>query len=73
MNKQKFIFNLFVFSAALCLVISFFKRDLIFSILALALALGAQFIFRKWYSRKIYSYKEVMEERKRQAEADCKS
>lgn len=65
MNKQKVIFNLLVFAASLALIIAIFKGDLLFSILALVLALYAQVIFRKWYPKKIYSYREVMEQRKR--------
>lgn len=65
MNKQKVIFNLLVFAASLALIIAIFKGDLLFSILALVLALCAQVIFRKWYPKKIYSYREVMEQRKR--------
>lgn len=64
MNKQKLLFNLLVFLASLCLIISVIKQDLFFSILALSFALGAQIIWRKWYPRKIYSYREIMEQRK---------
>lgn len=65
MNKQKVLFNLLVFLASLCLVISIIKRDLIFSTLACSFALGAQVIWRKWYPHKIYSYRQMKEQRKK--------
>lgn len=63
MNKQKFLVNLFIFIAAGCLVVSFFTKQVVPTILAVVFALLAQNIYRKLYPRKTRSYKELIEEK----------
>ncbi|RSL33940.1 hypothetical protein D7Z54_07425 [Salibacterium salarium] len=59
-NKEKILFNLLVFLASLCLLFAFIKQNLVFSLLALTAALGAQYFYRKWHPKKYYSYKDVI-------------
>ena len=63
MNKQKLFLNLAIFTAASLLLASVLTKNIVITILAMAIALIAQHVYRKIYPRKFRTYKELLQEK----------
>ncbi len=63
MNKQELLLNICIFLSALCLIISVFTKWIVPTILAVILAMIAQYLHRRRYPKKASSFKGLLQQR----------